>query len=927
LAVKGKQPFHLSYQQQRRSIVTNKRMTRPPLLLEDFETARTSAEGTGRRWSSRGEKTYASVEIVSRQTHPHIVRSGERALKFDYDFRYETTEGGSRRAYFNTWAGENKYPTTASGIANDPFALVIPEGEYPTHLGMWVYGDANDAWFNGMLIDADGSEVEVTCGDLEWTGWKFVIMDIPPRFKLPFYVAYPARMLTGSQTIHGTLYIDDIMAVYGGIDFDAVPAEITQVFCRELPGGQPGYPVCTALLVDPDDEENGCAASGIDPGRTKVTIDGIRHTNNIIVEPSDKHFKLTLTPDFALCGGPHRLDITAFDRAGNKTRVRQFFNVLAREPGVYFAAEPRVEFGGRLSCRLAMRGALKNTKISFALQYDSELLTLNGNFLTPAPGVTATAGDDNGRVCVELDTGENMGDFELASLNFTAASALDSVQNTVLVCQEAQLTYDGKAEPFCFADAEVSIEPGLCLRVERLCRGYDTVFTVTDKQGQPVEGAKVCERRSGIEYPGETDAQGHLTVPGITDGDVGTKLDFYARKAGRFSLTARYAVSVDPGFEHPVNLNVTCGKDCSEVTVSWQTGVALTEGFFRCALKTPGKTEWLPGEPVLAAERRNSFSTWQSEPGEVNGYCIRLAGLAPGAEYLYQIGYGNQWGETKVFKTIPVKGDFSFAVLADTHDVCGEAMRAALKCEPGLSFFAHAGDFVSAGGVFDDWLAYFGDAGGLHALYPTLGVIGNHDLSDGTGENYRLTHVNPANGPQGAPDGLFYYTELNNTLFISAAGGYGDDRVVMDWMSEIIRGTAMKWKIVLTHEGPYTCFINSATEEIKWGDFFNTVGIDMLISGHDHTFQRATIKDRNTLDVGPVISSSSGVTYLQCATSGGASNHDWAQHRDIWNAVYDSKTPSVSILSVSDDKIAVRSLCVADNEVGFEVFDSFEMGK
>lgn len=907
--------------------MTNNRMTRPPLLLENFESARTSAEGTGRRWGSKGEKTYASVEIVDRQSHPEIIRSGEHALKFDYDFRYETTEGGSRRAYFNTWAGDNNYPRADISIKDDPYVLVIPQGEYPTHLAMWVYGDANDAWFNGLIVDADGKEFDVTCGDLEWVGWKFIIMEIPPKYKLPFYVAFPARLLTGNQTIHGTLYIDEIMAVYGGIDFDAVPPSITQLSCVELPSGRPGFPAISALLADRDDDENGCVASGVDPGRTEIEIDGVRHQNGIRFEPSGNDTKLEFTPDFSLCGGPHKLMITAYDLAGNRTRVQTFFEVLTRAPRVCLSAESPVEFGGRLLCRFTMEDARKESKISITLKYDSEVLVPAEQFFTPAQGVTATIKDDNGRVFIELSSGKNTGSFELATLDFTAVSALDSVRDTVIVCEQAQIESDGKSEPFCFADAEITLKPGLCLSVERLCKGYDTLFTVTDAGGLPVPGARVYERKSSTEYPGETDAQGRLSVAGVSSPDTGTKLDLYARKANRFSVTARYSVSSDLGAEYPENINVTCGKNCAEISVAWQTGVKVTDGFIRYALKTPGKTDLAPDDIVQQAECVNSFSTHRNESCEMNGYSVCLTGLIPGAAYLYKVGTGDCWSGTKVFKTIPADGDFSFAVLADTHNVCGRAMRAALKSDPALSFFAHVGDFVSAGGVYDDWQKYFADAGGLHAVYPTVSVSGNHDLSDGTGANYRLTHSNPANGPAGAPKGLYYYTELNNTLFIMAGGGYEDDRAIMDWMSDIIQNTSMKWKIVMTHEGPYTCFINSASEEIKWGDFFNTAGIDMLISGHDHTYQRATIKDRNTLDVSDAISSSAGVTYLQCATSGGASNHDWELHRPIWNAVYDSKTPSATILRVSDEKIQVKALCVADNAEGFEVYDRFELTK
>ena len=174
---------------------------------------------------------------------------------------------------------------------------------------------------------------------------------------------------------------------------------------------------------------------------------------------------------------------------------------------------------------------------------------------------------------------------------------------------------------------------------------------------------------------------------------------------------------------------------------------------------------------------------------------------------------------------------------------------------------------------------------------------------------------------------MLFRSEVNNTLFISLGGGYEDDTAIMDWITETIRNSAMKWKVILVHEGPYTCYINSAAEELKWGNFFGNAGVDLVISGHDHTYQRATIKDHNTLDVNRAISSADGVTYLQCATSGGASNHDWATHRDIWNAVYDSKTPSVTIIHVTDEKIGVKALCVADNAEGFEIYDWFELTK
>ena len=906
--------------------MTNNRMTRPPLLLENFESARTSAEGSGRRWGSKGEKTYASVEIVDKQSHPDIIRSGNHALKFDYDFRYETTEGGSRRAYYNTYAGENDYPASEN-IKDDPNVLVIPEGEYPTHLAMWVYGDANDAWFNGMIVDSDGKEVDITCGDLEWIGWKFITMDIPPKFKLPFYVAYAARLLTGNQTIHGTMYVDDIMAVYGGIDFDVVPPLVSQIRCSEQSDGQPGLPVISALFADEDDNENGCVASGVNPDRTEVSIDGVPHKNSIHFEPSGKAFRMELTPDFPLCGGTHKLEIVAFDHAGNSTRTQLFFDIASRTPGVCWSVDQSVEFGGPLRCHLTMDGAKKDIKTTITLKYDNEMLVPAENFFTPGTGVSGTIKDDQGLLNINLDCGDNTGSVELATLDFTAVSALDGAQDTAIICEAAQLESNGKTEKFCLADAGIAIIPGLCLLVERLCKGYDTVFTVTDSAGLPVAGAKVCESQGDTVYPGVTDAEGRLTVAGISSIDVGSKMVFFARKDNRFSVSKRYMLSNDLGTRYPVNINVNCGKNVTEVGVTWQTGVGITEGAIRYALKTPDKTDLTADDQVKKADRANSFSTYQKESCEMNGYSVCLTGVEPDAEYLYQVGTGNFWSETKVLKTMPAGSDFVFAVLADTHNHCGKAMRAAIKSEPDIAFFAHMGDFVSAGGVYDDWLNYSKDAEGLQAVYPKVSVAGNHDLSDGTGANYRLVHNNPTNGVAGAPKGLYYYTELNNTLFVCLGGGFGDDKAIMAWVDEILRNTKMKWKIVMTHEGPYTCYINSAAEEIKWGEYFGNTSIDMLISGHDHTYQRATIKDHQTLDVKEHVSSADGVTYLQCATSGGASHHDWAQHRPIWNAVYDSMTPSATILHVTDEKIQVKVQRATDDAEGFEVYDRFELTK
>ena len=904
------------------------RITRPPFLLENFEDARVDAQGAGRRWGSMGEKTYASVELVDRQSHPDIIRSGKKALKFNYDFRFETTEGGSRRAYFNTYGGENSHiKADLEVVKNDPNILVIPDGEYPSHLGMWVYGDNNDAWFNGMLIDSEGIDFEVTCGDQDWVGWKFIKMDIPPNLKLPFYIIYPARLLTGNQTIHGSLFIGEIMALYGGIDFDALEPEINNFTCKE-DSDQIGYPEISIKLEDPYDGDNEIDPSGIDAERTEIYIDSVRHKNSISFDIKDNKADLNFKPDFALCGGSHRFDIKAFDKAGNSRQESFFFDLLAPSPRLEQSLKGEAELGSLLEISYKLIGAKPFHKLSLELGFDSELLNPWQEISESAPAVSAKLVKTENALKLEFDTGKAQGDLELGRLCFKVVDDLTKATKTKIHCLKAVLDFGEGSQAFCPADYNLEIKPSFEFKLERFCKGYETLIKVQDLEGKPVAGAQMGERDSSLVYPGQTDQAGQLTLPLTSELEVGDKLDLYAFKDNLFSLTERHFVCRDLRVtDYPANINLVCGADCRTAAISWQTGLEITTGALRYALKEEGKESLDDSDSLLEAQRENHFNSYRDDPCEMNGFAVRLESLKPGAQYLYQIKYGDTWTEVKSFKTIPDKGDFVFAILADTHNRCGPALEAALKCEPDLDFLAHAGDFVSAGVVYDDWLELFEDSRDLFQNYISVTTPGNHDLSDGTGANYRMIYKNPANGLEGAPQGLFFYTELNNTLIVSVGGGYEDEEDIAQWVSEIVQKTKMKWKILLTHEGPYTCFINSAEDEYRIGEFTGNVGIDMLLSGHDHTYHRATIKDHKTLDVKDKISSADGVTYIPCGCSGGTGNHDWSVHRSIWNAVYDSPTPMVSLFYVSDEKIESIAIRVADNEKGYEIVDRFELTK
>src|SRR5699024_12492466 len=56
----------------------------------------------------------------------------------------------------------------------------------PGKLALWVYGDGKSPWLRATLLDGEGSRktVNLTEGNIDWIGWKYVDVDIDKCWKL-----------------------------------------------------------------------------------------------------------------------------------------------------------------------------------------------------------------------------------------------------------------------------------------------------------------------------------------------------------------------------------------------------------------------------------------------------------------------------------------------------------------------------------------------------------------------------------------------------------------------------------------------------------------------------------------------------------------------------------------------------------------------
>lgn len=211
-----------------------------------------------------------------------------------------------------------------------------------------------------------------------------------------------------------------------------------------------------------------------------------------------------------------------------------------------------------------------------------------------------------------------------------------------------------------------------------------------------------------------------------------------------------------------------------------------------------------------------------------------------------------------------------FAVLGDSQS--GAVVfrrllrRAAAWRQPRVSLLVHLGDMVQSANIFREWHAYwFGPLSdsGLAQRVPTLYARGNHD-----GEGAAAT----AYGAQ--PQKWFAATVRGVRWIVLDSNdktGGGTSSMIgpqLQWLENELQSVHARTallRVVIVHIPPFLEFWEPGAwrrGESEWGRFvrdscvplFERFGVDVVISGHSHIYQRGT---RN------------GVTYVITGGAGG----------------------------------------------------------
>jgi Calcineurin-like phosphoesterase len=201
---------------------------------------------------------------------------------------------------------------------------------------------------------------------------------------------------------------------------------------------------------------------------------------------------------------------------------------------------------------------------------------------------------------------------------------------------------------------------------------------------------------------------------------------------------------------------------------------------------------------------------------------------AVGRAFLVSLIVALAWTGSAGATGILAVGDFGTGGAAE-RDI-GAAMRAFEAHHPAAVLVTLGdNDYTASPTAFHrNWTADFGWLRG--AGVSVIGTLGNHDVRVGGGR-YEFDELH-------MPRGNYRRTVGNVQFFILNSNRVGTRQT--NWLANALAASTALWKIVVYHHPAWTCgAYRSNTAVVRnWVPLFQRYGVNLVLSGHDHNYQR-----------------------------------------------------------------------------------------
>jgi hypothetical protein len=243
-------------------------------------------------------------------------------------------------------------------------------------------------------------------------------------------------------------------------------------------------------------------------------------------------------------------------------------------------------------------------------------------------------------------------------------------------------------------------------------------------------------------------------------------------------------------------------------------------------------------------------------------YEARLTGLAPGSHYTYDVfmGGADATPGQDGFTTAPRTGGGTVRFIAFGDSGVGSPAQNQLAARMAADTFdlaLHTGDLAygnanMVGGAtytqYDNWLfSVYSSWMRSRPFYPS---IGNHDDEIGAARAYRDVFVLPEEGASATfPDHAerYYSFDYGPVHFIAldtelAFLNTTRRQAQLSWLEADLAATNQPWRVVYFHRSPYSSggeHGSNLTVRQVFAPVFERHGVDLVLSAHDHDYERS----------------------------------------------------------------------------------------
>ncbi|MCM3112554.1 purple acid phosphatase family protein [Lederbergia lenta] len=851
------------------------RKRQKPIILESFE-------GEINDWTSRGDRCQ-SVSI-SHVTYPEPVRFGLYALKLSYDFT-------------NTIGTSGAYAYVKEG-------MIIRD--YPSSIGMWVFGDGSGHMIRAQMRDGNQHAFQIEfVKKVNWYGWKFIEASIPHGRTIPFTLETPIRIIETSNDNKdaGFIYIDDIQAMYGENDQDVTNPEITKIYPAEGEIVHVSECRIRAQVVDED--------SGVNPTSIKLYVDGIEvktEFNERSGEVSSTHQKLL--------NGSHKTRLVVQDHAGNESEKIWQFEMNGNMPGIKAHSQSIAYIGNLFEIKLEINKLhiFDTLKLHFVFNPDEVEVVHNQLLLHEQIAehtIIVNEITETGHMYLELkglhsiQAGQTIA--QLGKVIFRLRSNLTGPVK--ILFQEGLAKLGGSSEKFRWhiPPMEVTSKAHYKMCIDRATIGFDSNITVIDEWERPVEGARII---NGANEYGITNKDGVLSTNQLAQ--TTDSIMIQAQKERKYSFLTRVKVLNQLCSRQPTMLNITFGEDLTCMNITWVTSSLITD---TCIEYVQIEAYEESGFTGGAVNRVTGISKeYAFDNGEVQVHRVSLTSLEKETCYVYRVGDGTNDGWSKVGKLCTPKHQsesFNFLLLGDTqappnqtnsgYGLFKKIMMRAKSEYSNASFFVHVGDMIDDGNLFRHWEAFFQSINNsdLALSMPIVPTVGNHENIGAGLSTFKTVFNVPNNGPNNF-HGTVYSFDYGNACFavLNTETTKEGLKEQANWLKTLMQKTERKWKIIVQHRSPYYSNPDGGSENVQevFPAIFDELEIDLVISGHDHSYIRTCQLKNGEIN-------SEGTTYLIAGSTG---NKFYAAIPQSYMKIYfDEKTQVYTNVTISNGGIQI----------------------